>query len=377
MIKKLISIILVISLTLCGCSPRIENNTEINDDIILKEYTGLDDVELQQEIIDVIYSNMGANFESDDYIIEDITSVYISKEYIEELEYNSKSNVYFGFTLDELFEQFQGKKYVFKLGDNNETVVSEFEEYNDVYGKMLKNVAIGSGVILICTTVSLISGGTISIIFATSAKAATQVALSSSAISGFISTAVKYYETGNMSDSIETGLLEASESYKWGAIIGSVTGGFAESIFQKKLANHTKNTDPIKLGRESEARATLKYGGNNQVSYLNGKEVATSELGATRPDIVRTVNGKLEAIEVKNYNLINSESRNSLYTELKRQVTDRVNHLPKGTTQRIVLDGTGRNYSDTLIDEVIYKIQSVCQDVYPNIPVDVLTESLI
>ena len=108
------------------------------------------------------------------------------------------------------------------------------------------------------------------------------------------------------------------------------------------------------------------------MSYLNGKEVATSELGATRPDIVRLVDGKIEAIEVKNYNLTSTESRNSLYTELKRQVTDRVQHLPKGSTQRIVLDGSGRNYSNSLIDDVISKIQSVCYEVYPNIPVDVM-----
>ena len=372
MYRKLIVFMLIISMTFCGCTPRINNNQTFESVDVKQDFSGLDDINLQDYLNESIYSNMGAYIQSDDYTIEDITSIYVSKEYIEELEYNSKSNIYFGFTLEELQKQFNGKKYVFKLGDNNETTVSEFEEYTDVYMQMIKNVAIGSGVISVCTTVSVATGGTISLIFAVSAKTATEVAISSATISSFISMTVNYYQTGDINDAVEKGLLEGSESFKWGAIIGAVTGGFVESISQYKVATHVKNTNPITLGRESEAKATIKYGGKNQVSYLNGKEVATSELGATRPDIVRVVDGKLEAIEVKNYNLISAESRNSLYTELKRQVTDRVQHLPKGSTQRIVLDGSGRNYSDSLIDDVISKIQSVCYEVYPNIPVDVM-----
>ena len=44
------------------------------------------------------------------------------KEYLDELAFNSQENVYFGYTLSELNAQFQGEKYIFTLGENNETV---------------------------------------------------------------------------------------------------------------------------------------------------------------------------------------------------------------------------------------------------------------
>lgn len=55
----------------------------------------------------------------------------------------------------------------------------------------------------------------------------------------------------------------------------------------------------VSTPRESEIAALEKFGGKEQVTFLNGKEVAYGTKGATRPDIVREVGGKLEAIEVK------------------------------------------------------------------------------
>ena len=50
----------------------------------------------------------------------------------------------------------------------------------------------------------------------------------------------------------------------------------------------------------------------------------------------------------------------------------RVQHLPKGATQKVVLDVRGRNYSDELLNYVIKKIQENCYDVYPNLPVEII-----
>ena len=142
-----------------------------------------------------------------------------------------------------------------------------------------------------------------------------------------------------------------------------------------KQVNSAKNLKVMSMherGALSEARAQKKYGGKDQVSYLNGKEVSSNVYGATRPDLVRNVNGKLEAIEVKNYNLDSYLSREGLYKELNRQVTNRVENLPAGSTQRIVLDVQGRNYSKSRIKEVIKGIQEACSSSYSNIPVDVM-----
>ncbi len=369
MFKKSLVILLVFCITVCACTPNVKtNNTKEN-----VSFTGLDDSNLQDYVIENLYSGMNAEFTNEDYKIEQITTVYISKEYIEELNYNSKSNIYFGFTEEELSQLFDGKKYVFNVGDDNKTNVKEFEFYNDNYNKIIKNVMIGSGVILVCTTVSVASGGTIGIIFAASAKTATSFALSSASLNLFLSSAIEYYKTGNLNQAIEKGAVDASEGFKWGAIIGSISGGTTEAIQQFKAAKELKNMNYIERGARAEVRAAKKYGGREQVAYLNGKEVSSSTPGATRPDLSRNVKGKIEAIEVKNYNLNSELSVEHLLKELDRQVTSRSINLPEESTQRIVLDVQGRNYDKKLLKNVISKIKETCEHSYHNIPVDIMS----
>ena len=316
---------------------------------------------------DSIYAELADTFHSDDYVIEEVNAVYISKEYIEELEYNSQSNVFFGYTLAELDEQFQGKKYIFTLGDNGETTVIEFEDYDDTYDKALKNIAIGTGVILLCVTVSVVSAGigapAVSVIFAASAKTGTTFALSSGAISALTAGVVEGYKTKDFEAAKKAAALAGSEAFKWGAITGAVTGGIVKT--------HELHT--IRTPEQSERAVLEAYKGRDQVTYMNGKEVPYGTKGATRPDVVRTVDNHLEAIEVKNYDLRNDKNVRGLLRELKRQVADRAANMPEGTTQRIVLDVRGRKYPKELTDTIIKYIQYVCSKDYPNIPVDLLT----
>ncbi len=367
-ISKKIILLLVVSVTLCSCSSKTFNNDETK-----LSFSGLDDENLQNYIIDTLYAGINAEFSNDDYNIDDITTVYISKEYLEEVEYNSKSNIYFGYDIHELMQKFNGKKYVFTVGKDGKTSVEEFKNYEEHYHKMLKNVVIGAGVILVCATVSIVSGGTVSIIFAASAKTATEFAISSATLNGIIASAIEYYKTGDIQKSLEKGGLEASEGFKWGAILGGTTGGFKELVTQANATRKLKTMNFHERGIHSEARASKKYGGREQVSYFNGKEVNSSVQGATRPDLVREVNGKLEAIEIKNYNLNSKQSRKGLIKELKRQITSRVEHLPKGSQQRVVLDIQGKNYDKKTLNGVIKEIQESCKDVYPNLPVDIMT----
>ena len=241
---------------------------------------------------------------------------------------------------------------------------------------MIKNVAIGTGVIVICVTISCTTAGTanaISAIFAMSASKAPIMAIKGTAIGAVTSGLVKYYETGDFEESFNAALIGASEGFKWGAIIGSVSGGSHEAIMQLKASKELKNMNFLERGARSEIRASQKYGGREQVSYLNGQEVPSSVSGATKPDLVRDINGKLEAIEVKNYNLNSEESRRYLLKELDRQITSRSINLPSGSTQRIVLDVQGRNYDKKLIKEVIEDIQRTCNHSYLNIPVDIMS----
>ncbi len=92
----------------------------------------------------------------------------------------------------------------------------------------------GSGVILVCVTVSVVTGGAglpaVSAIFAVSAKTGTLVALSEGAISGAIAGVVTGVQTRDIKESVEASALAASEGYKWGAIMGAAAGGLGEAV---------------------------------------------------------------------------------------------------------------------------------------------------
>lgn len=270
--KKIIalSMVLVLSFTLVGCndkeSKKAENKTTINssneqetknNEKIEDTFTGLDDEDLQKYVEDKVYTELIDQLNTDEYFIENVSTTYISKEYIDELNYNSKANVYFGYTESELDQQFQGEKYVFTLGEDNKTVVKKMEEVEDYsYDKIIKNVAIGSGAILVCVTVSVMTAGAapaVSVILATSAKTGTTMALSSGAISGISAGIIEGYKTGDFDAAVKAGMEAGSESFKWGAVTGAVLGGATEAIALKGATlNGLSMNEAAQIQKESK-----------------------------------------------------------------------------------------------------------------------------
>ena len=195
------------------------------------EFSGLDDENLQRYLRDTLYTALVEDLDSDQYYVENVDTKYISKEYLKELAANSKENIYFGYTLSALEQQFQGTKYVFTVGDDGHTIVHAFEDYDDTYDRVVQNVAIGTGVILVCVTVSAVTGGvapTVSMVFAVSAKTAAGAAVSGGAIGGSMAGISTAISTGDVSKAIDAAALGGSEGFKWGAIAGAVTGGVGE-----------------------------------------------------------------------------------------------------------------------------------------------------
>ena len=194
-------------------------------------------------------------------------------------------------------------------------------------------------------------------------------ALSSGVISTVGAAIVTGIETKNVEETLKAAALAGSESFKWGAIVGVVTGGVSETVSLAKSAR--SNPTP----RESELKVLERTkGAEEQISYLDGVEVSSATKGATRPDVVvKNADGSIKAIEVKNYNLASSNSRSVLYKETVREVTDRVNNLPPGSTQEIILDVRGRGFSKDVVDNVVANIQSRCASVYKDIPVTVMS----
>lgn len=247
--KKIIPLILAISMVLTGCvKPKIENQpikpseNQICDKsskpVVLKEnkpkYKSLSDKGLLVDVEDLVYKEAIDAINSEDYVVENVSAVYISKEYLEEVAFNSKSNVYFGYSLAELNEVFGGDSYIFTLGDDGKTKVQKLQAIeDDKTQEMIRNVAIGTGVILVCVTVSAVSAGpapAVSMIFAASAKTASKFAASSAAFGGISAGLVRGIETGDFGESMEAAGLAASEGFKWGAITGAVTGGVKEAF---------------------------------------------------------------------------------------------------------------------------------------------------
>ena len=204
------------------------------------EYNDLDDTELLYHLEDLVYRETVSALNSTEYVVENISAVYISKEYLEEVAFNSQSNIYFGYTLEELDELFQGSRYVFTLGADGQTTVQELQEIEDTSTEtMLKNVAIGTGVILVCVTVSAVSAGVgapaVSVIFAASAKTGTLMALTSGGFGAISAGIVRGIQTGDFNEAMEAAALAGSEGFKWGAISGAISGG-AQEAFALKAA---------------------------------------------------------------------------------------------------------------------------------------------
>lgn len=353
---------------------------EVLEEEEIPEFYGMNDPALLQYVEDTVYAGLVNEFNSEDYVIDNVHAIYYTEDYLQEVAYNSKSNIFFGYTLAELDKQFQGERYVFTLGDNGQTIVTSFEDYDDTYEKVIKNVAIGTGVILVCVTVSVVTGGLgaapISMVFAASAKTGAIMALSSGTIGAAAAGAITSIQTHDKDQALKAAALQGSENFKWAAIIGTVTGGISEANKLRNVAQSIDKliTDPATPEwRRAELRALKQFTGRGQVSYLAGEEVPSSTPGATRPDVVRNVGNHIEAIEVKYYNLESPASLNSLYSELEREVSARVVNLPANSTQRVVLDVTGRNFSTETITTVKETIQSKLFSIYgSNIPVDIV-----
>ena len=213
------------------------------------QFESLDDEELLTYIENTVYMDTVAALGSDEYFVENVSAIYISKEYIEESEFNSQSNIYFGYTLAESDEVFQGTKYIFTLSDNGTTTVQELQETDEISPEtmaMLKNVAIGTGVILVCATVSIVSGPlgahAVSVIFAASAKNAGITALTYAAFGGITSGIVTGIQTGDFNDALEAAAASASEGFMFGAISGAIVGGVSEGMSLYGAAKQTSFT---------------------------------------------------------------------------------------------------------------------------------------
>lgn len=339
--ERIISFVLVCALLLSGCtfqvnqsttyidaSSNVQNNGVVNQtatglttpsdeqenvsaglaafQTIIPEYNNLNDPAFLGCVEDSIYAELAGNLDKDCFV-QNVSAVYVSKEYLEELSYNSKSNIFFGYTLAELDEQFQGTRYVFTLNDKGETTVAPFEAYDDSYARVIKNTAIGSGVILICITISAVSGGigapAVSMIFSVSARTGTAIALSSGTVSALASGIITGIQTQDFDQAVKAAALAGSESFKWGAISGAVSGGASEAIALKgAMLNGLTMNEAAVLQREGYPLDVIKEF-RNMEQYDICKEAGLSP---------KMVNGNTALVRDINQNFVDEMGRTNL-----------------------------------------------------------------
>ena len=244
-----------------GVSSDAENETAATDQAVAStktgEFSSLSDGELKGYLESNIYDDLIDRFDQN-YLVQGIETVYVSQEYLDELAFNSEANIYFGYTLAELEGQFDGEKYVYTVGDDGQTMVKAFAaQDDDTFNTVVKNVAMGSGVILVCITVSALaapSAPAVSMIFAVAAKTGTEAALSIGAISALTAGATKAIETGgNMNEALKSAVVAGSEGFKWGAIGGCLSGGAKETAGLKwATKSGLKMNEAATIQRESK-----------------------------------------------------------------------------------------------------------------------------
>ncbi len=316
----------------------------------------------------IVWTNyMGAGHHK----IEKVEAIYLSQEYIEELQYNSLANEYFGYSLRDLEKQFGEEKYVFTLNKDNKTTVRLFKNIEEdiFWRKVVKDIAIGSGVILVSATIAVASGGTIGVIFAVAAKAGVYTAFSSALCSSVIAGTITGIQTKNFDKTVKSMTIAGAEGFKWGAIAGTVIGGISKAWSIKKAA---ATISTATRGKNAVDFAQQKYGGRTEVSYMNGREVPYGTPGSTRIDLVsKNDNGQLIASEVKSYtgDYTLPKILNDLKQSLIPAIKNRLERLPKNSIQQLILDIREKNYSKEILERLRSNIQNIVKDVYSNMPV--------
>lgn len=236
--KRVLALALCICLALTGCKSA-PNDTESQviepaSYVYPEEYASMDDAELVDGLEESVYESLVSELDSDDYLVEDVEVSYVSQEYLDELSSNSKANIFFGYSLEEVIDHFGGTPYVF-TNDGGSTVVREFESYDDTWEQVATNVAMGAGVIVVCATVTAVAPAAgaptaVTAIFTFATNGAVIGSAIDASVSGTVTGIMKGIETGDAGKAIKAAMLGASEGFKSGAIIGAATGGAAEGL---------------------------------------------------------------------------------------------------------------------------------------------------
>ena len=105
--------------------------------------------------------------------------------------------------------------------------------------------------------------------------------------------------------------------------------------------------------RKSELDAAADFPDYDaQKSFLNGEEVPYGTKGSVRPDYYKDG----FSVDIKNYNIESASGRSNLAGNIERQYYQRIENLPDGTKQSVMIDVRGQNVSEEVLN-------ALCDDV--------------
>ena len=289
--KRIVAIFLSLGIFITGCGVKTDENADesTKNNVILEqeyeddvpEFKGLEDEDLLGYVRDEVYADLVDNIDPTLYYVENVETSYVSKEYLDEIEFNSQSNIFFGMSLDEINEKMQGEKYVFTIDEQGKTIVEEMQELTDTTNEqMMKKVAIGTGVILVAVSVAaltqnpavaLTAGKSIKMVYLVSSSAAKtgiQFAGASAIVGGLSSGILEAYQTNDLEKAMKSSLVGMGEGFMTGAIVGTVSGGIEGIIGSvKKL----KDFETIKYFKEGTEQAEKYSEGIKFTKHENGE----------------------------------------------------------------------------------------------------------
>ena len=211
---------------------------------------------------------------------------------------------------------------MFTVDESGKTIAVPFEAYDDTYDVALKNIATGTGVILVTLVISSVTveaAPVVGMTLAVAAKGAAVGGISSAAIGATVSGLVTGIETHNVDAALKSAFANGSKDFKWGAIGGALIGGAGELVGLKQATAAGLTIEEVAIiQRDSKYPLSII----KQIKSMDEYNIY-KELGLK----VGTVNGKAALIQEIDLNYIDEASE---MTNLELMLSGRAPIAPDG-----------------------------------------------
>lgn len=298
--RRYLVALLCTCLVLSGCAGSSSSDAEYGAPESYQypdEYASPTDPGMIEGLEESVYTSLKGSLNSEDFLIDEVEVSYVSQEYLDELKYNTQENIFFGYTLAELKDYFGGTLYVFTVEDG-QTVAKPFEDFDYTWEQVATNVAVGTGVIAVCATVTVLAPvvgapATITAIFTFATGGAIAGAAIDATVAGALSGIATGAQTGDIEEAIKSAALSASDGYKCGAIIGAVTAGGAEGIGLLGASKYAKKSSEAGLTMNEAATVQMESGYSLKTirNMRNMEEYKVYKSAGLKECIVKTPEG--------------------------------------------------------------------------------------